>query len=417
VSGFAGTTSRTTGAPFFRGGTWGRPLFMLFADESHPKWRVFSRNAVSARRTSIHGVEWIANQSLRLSIAGGIGNDKPYASSSASVDSRRLVAKAVFASHPIGFRRIEVDSPMSTELRRENFMLVLRPQPRWSVSLAHQNLVQDASAGTPVQQVTVNQAGGTWNVDGLRIGGTLFGSNGSGRNSQGSSLTIGRQIGSKLDVAADYFRFAPRHGRPAQSHVLTMRETLHPRFALLEVVTVSGGQTGFNVGGEFLSNPLSLNVSYQTIYAPLRAGNPFVQFMGVDVRVHGLRGVELRAGTYATPSGSLKYLISVHRILSSAAPAEAGSIRFPKYAFRGLVVDVDSRPVAGAVVRLGDEVVITGEDGRFLLGVDRAARVRLAVLTNEFVARGVFDVLSAPSVVKPTVQADVQEIRIVLRRR
>src|SRR5439155_26014339 len=94
---FAGTTSSTTGAPFFRGARWGRPLVMLFADRSWPQWRVFSRNVVSTRQTSIQGIEWRAAESLTLSIAGGIGNGKPYASSSASYSNRWFDGKAVVA--------------------------------------------------------------------------------------------------------------------------------------------------------------------------------------------------------------------------------------------------------------------------------------------------------------------------------
>jgi hypothetical protein len=49
-------------------------------------------------------------------------------------------------------------------------------------------------------------------------------------------------------------------------------------------------------------------------------------------------------------------------------------------------------------VRLGAEIVLTGEDGTFLLGTARAAPVPLAVLTDELIAGGAFDVdvVSAP---------------------
>jgi hypothetical protein len=418
VSGFVGTTSTTTGAPFFRGGDWGRPLVVVFADQSRPSgWRLFSRNVLSSRRTFIQGVEWLPHKPFALSIAGGIGNDKPYASSSASLDYRWFTGKAVLASHPIGFRRIEIDTPGGSELQRENVSLVIRPERRWSINVARQNLVQDVPSTKTIPEVTVNQAGGLWNADGLRVGGTLFNSNGSDRKSLGSSLTIGRQVTRALDLSADYFRYAPRDEKASHSASVTARENIHPRLNLLQVATRSGRQTSVNVGGEFLSNPVSVSVSYQTIYAPLKIGNPFVQVVGVDLRAHGPRGLELRAGTYATASGSLKYTISAHQIVSRTANGGAGSMRFPKYQVRGFVTDTDGHPVAGAVMRIGAEIVITGEDGGFVLSVDRGAPVPLVVLTDEFLAPGVFDVVSAPPYAAPGTPSEAREVRIVLRRR
>ncbi len=416
-SGFVGTTSILSGAPFFRGGTWGRPVVVAFADRSRSNYRLFSRNVVSARQTSIQGIEWRPRDELTVSAAGGIGNDQPYASSSISLDHRWLVGKAVVSSHPVGFRRIDVDAPMSSELQRENFSLVIRPDPRWSLNVARQNLVQDVAHSTTVPQVTVNQAGGSWNADGLRVGAAVFSSNSTDRNSLGTSLTIGQQLTTRLDLSADYFRYAPRDEPASDSGVLTLREVVHPRLSLLQVMTRSAGQTGVNVGGEFVSNPLSVNVSYQTIYAPLRPGNPFVQLIGVDVRVHGPRGLELRAGTYATASGTLKYMVSGHHILSSSGVNGPNGVQLPKYQFRGLVIDSESRPVAGAVVRLGSEIVLSGEDGMFVLGTARATPVPLAVLTDEFVVDGAFEVVSAPREAVPRIPSDTRDIRIVVRRK
>ena len=76
---------------------------------------------------------------------------------------------------------------------------------------------------------------------------------------------------------------------------------------LLQVVTRSAGQTGVNVGGEFVSNPVSVNVSSQTIYAPLKPGNPFVHLIGVDVRIHGPRQRRTsRLDTNAHPQRELR---------------------------------------------------------------------------------------------------------------
>ena len=123
------------------------------------------------------------------------------------------------------------------------------------------------------------------------------------------------------------------------------------------------------------------------------------------------------ARTDLEASGRLKYMISGHKILSRTAGDGSSVVRFPRYQLRGVVTDLESRPVVGAVVRLGSEIVITGDDGRFWVGVDRAAPVAVAVLTDEFAADGAFEVVSAPGSAVPTSQSDVRQIKIVVRRR
>ena len=76
------------------------------------------------------------------------------------------------------------------------------------------------------------------------------------------------------------------------------------------MITRSGDQTSMNFGGQFLSNPLTVSVTYQNVYAPFHPGNPFVQALGVDLRISVFDRVQLQAGTYTTPNGRLRYSIS-----------------------------------------------------------------------------------------------------------
>jgi hypothetical protein len=127
----------------------------------------------------------------------------------------------------------------------------------------------------------------------------------------------------------------------------------------------------------------------------------------------------LQAGTYTTPRGEVRYTVAGSRFLSRSgrgAGERRQAFRFQKYLIRGLVRDEGGRPVAGAVLRLGEDVVVTGEDGRYFLRTNSAKTITLAVLLDEFLNPGQFDVVSAPSAVTPVAEDRAAEILIVVRR-
>jgi len=415
---FGGATSVTSGAPFFRGGDWSSPLGLLFADRTiTPRLKFSTRNTISARPTSIQALEWRPRPAIAVAGAGGLGNGSPYASASSVFDNGWVAAKAVVSTPAHGFRQLDPAAPIASEIERENVAVTVRPGTRWQVNGARQHLVQD-EVGRSAEEVTVNQVGGIVNAAGTRFAGALFQSTGADRQSLGSSLSVGRALSTRFDLSGDYFRYAPRQDAPSSSGGVSLRTTVNPRLSLVQVVTRSSGQTSLNFGGEILTNPASISISYQTVYAPLRIGNPFVQIVGVDLRIHAPGDLELRAGTYATPDGRLKYTISGTRVLSRAhGAAGTGRVRLSRFLIQGQVVENDAKPLAGAVVQIGDDVVITDDAGRFAVRTPRAERRAVAVLTEEFLAPGRFEVVSAPDTAASAPDDGAASITIVLRRR
>ncbi len=164
---------------------------------------------------------------------------------------------------------------------------------------------------------------------------------------------------------------------------------------------------------------MTIDVSYQTVYAPFRERNPFVQALGVNMRVQLPWDFVLQAGTYTTPRGELRYTVTGSRFLSRSARRadnRSQAFKFQKNLIRGLVRDEDGHPVAGAVLRLGEEVVISGQDGRYFLRTSSAKKIPLAVLLDEFLGPGHFEVVSAPGEVTPDADERASEVLIVLRR-
>lgn len=172
-------------------------------------------------------------------------------------------------------------------------------------------------------------------------------------------------------------------------------------------------------GGEFLSNPLRAAVSYQTVYAPLRIGDPFVHVVGIDVRANLLDWIQVQGATYVTPAGQLRYTVSGSVIRWTSGPHGGRSTpkELPAYVVHGMVRDTDGQPVEGAVLHVGNEVVITDSAGRFSLRSSASKPIRLFVALEEFLAPGRYDIVSAPETVSAEKEGSATVVTITIRRR
>ena len=421
IRGVVGAATQNTGAPFFRGAEWGGPsVGMLFLDQKiTPRLRAVSRSIFADTQTSIHGVEWTPRDKLTLGATAGVGGNKFYAAASGRFKNDWVTTTAAQISGRSSFRRINLDSPGSSETTGTNVSATFHPRDWWSVSAGRQNLLDGDGSAPVTRRVAVNNAGLTVNRLGFRTGLNAFESRGHGLNNQGLSLSVARNVTRAVDVEGNYFRARSGDGDRSQSLLVSLRETLTPRVSLLQVITRSGNQTSMNVGGQFLSNPLTVSVTYQNVYAPFHPGNPFVQAVGVDLRINVLDRVQLQAGTYTTPDGRLRYSISGSTIAfrqGRRPDTNENAFKARKYAVRGQVTDETGQPIPGATVQIGDDVLITNGEGRFVLRVENPSPRDFKVLTDEFMMPGRFEVVSAPTKVAAVLDHQVRDVRVTLRR-
>jgi hypothetical protein len=421
VYGFAGATSIGYGAPFFRGAQARSGIGLLFVEgQLAPKLRAFSRNVLSAQQTTINGLEWRPRTDLRLGVAGGVGASRGYFASSLSADRDWISVKAAYVGAGNQFRRIVVPQPLLAEVDRENILVVLRPKPFVSVTAGHQNFLQPLTQRTPGIRATVDQLRLNLYLARFRFGVGKFGSRVVGVSSTGSTLSLGRDILGRLQVDANLFHNRPGLGPTSTVLVGTLREVVSPRLSLLQVVTNSNGRPTMSFGGNFLSNRITVGVEYQTLYVPFRTGNQFKQALVLNLRLNPFGNVQVNAGTFVAPDGSVKYTVSGSEFLyrnggiSGGPPPTTGRIH--KFVVHGRVVDEQGAPLAGATLRVDGEVAFTDSQGEFFVRKSKRRSYDFHVLPNEFLTPGRFEVISAPEKVTAEPEDMAKEISVVVRR-
>jgi hypothetical protein len=155
----------------------------------------------------------------------------------------------------------------------------------------------------------------------------------------------------------------------------TFRETLSPRFSLLQLVTHANGQWNLAYGGQFVTNRFSVRADYQNVYLPLRPDRPFEQALSLNASVRVIGPVQLTVASSVAPDGNIRYTFGGSTYLyryGGLAPWQSRgpeSYSFPKYLVRGVVHDEQGNPIGGAALRINGEIVYSDDSGRFLVAV------------------------------------------------
>lgn len=417
--GFAGATATGFNAPFFRGARAEDGVGTLFLDfKLSPKLTLFSRNVLSNRQTSINGLEWQPRPSLKTSLAGGVGANQGYMASSLTFERPWISVKGSYVLAGGQFRRIVVQSPLNSETDRENILVTLRPKPFLDFSAGRFNLLQPASTTQPGIRASVDQFSAGARAAKFRFSASLFRSKVRGIGTEGTSFSVGRNFADRFDATA-YLLHSRSDRSPSSTSVLAMlREVLTPRISLLQTVTQSGGRTSAAFGGDFHSNPVSIGVSYQTVYSPFRTGNAFRQVLLLNLRLQPSGNFLVNLGSYVAPDGSVKYTAygSTFVYHGQQEPGTPPTFKFPKYTVRGRVVDQEGQPVAGAAVRIDGDVLFSNSAGVFFLRKKKARSCRVEVLLDQFLVPGSFEVVSFPATVIPSIEESETPILIIVRR-
>lgn len=446
---FAGQMGTTFFSPMFRAGTSSGPLTaIVFADRLVKRnLRIFSKNILSSSQTSISGIEWrpCATMSPRLatvpllrelkgdlsfgctlSFAGGIGRSHGYTSESLSLIQRRINLNLAYVSAADGFQRAMSSSgttSLQSELGGANVSGSILPSKSLGIGFGHQNYVIPQQNDLPTLHATVDRVSGGWkrfDGDGPSIGTSLFRSTMLSATTSGASVWLSQSVGS-VDLRFNYLVSASAGSPSVQTLSVTSQEKLSPRISALEVTTYSQGKTSVAFGGGLLSNLITLSVNYQTLYVPSRPTNPFTQALAVSLNLNLRGNVKLSTATSFTPDGKMVYTLagtgSYYRMAGLEATPPMESFRMQPYLIQGLVQYPDGRPISGAAIRIGKEILYSDQDGHFFAREHKPGRYKIEVDLSAFVADGSFTVVSAPDDAAATKDETALGVTIVLNRR
>ncbi len=421
IAAFGGTTSTTFGSPFFRVADMEQPVGLVFVDSKvTDNLKLFSRNVVAERNTSIQGLEWKTNEWLTTSAAVGMGSGERYFATSFEAERGWISMKGSYIDAGSRFRRIIVDTPVSTEVDGANLVVTVRPRADLTITAGHQNFLEpNLAVNQEASRASVNNIQASGVFKGFRVGGGLYQSSVRGQGNLGTFLWGGRRITDRVDLNVNYFQSKPEIGPGTSTLSVAVRETLTPRIELLQLVNRSGGQTTMSFGGQFLSNRFTIGVDYQTLYIPF-SPTPFTQAIALKIRFRPFGSVDLNAQTYVTPDGKLRYTAFGNTALyrySGLRVGETGqNFTMARYLVRGRVVDEKNQPLNGAALRIGKELAFTDVDGRFFLRVKKARAYPVTVALDEFILPGYFEVVSVPADVQAVAEDSQEEIVIMVRR-
>jgi hypothetical protein len=421
-SAFAGSTSLGYSSPFFLAARSADGLgAFYFEHKLGTKFRFVSRNLVSNRQTSIQAVEWSAANGLKLSISGGIGSNQPYFATGLQIDWEKLALRAGYIAQGEKFERVQVSSPISTEPEKANISAMYRISHSFIVRGGHQNILQPAFENQPTLRATVDEIYSDVSLGKFNLGTGLIDSRLSGRSNLGINTYAMRNITRAISVNGNFYQSRPNVGRASNTFTTTVREQVHLKFALSQTLIRSNGQTTAGLGGEFVGNWFNASVGYQTVYVPFRPENAFQQALSFNARVNLPRNMQLTAGSFVDPQGTLRYTVGlgtyVYRVAGMSGPAaSAQSFRFQKYVVEGIVVNALGEPLEGAAIHIDDKVAYSDSDGRFMARVDKAGQHTVEVALEEFIAAGNWEVVAAPQTASSQLEDEATPIRIVLRR-
>ncbi len=437
---FAGMTSTWLGTGFFNAATSDDPVGIFFYERKlTERLRFFSRDIVSNRQTSLQGLEWKQNKWLTASLAGGIGSNQKYLASAVDAETQKFALKASYVLMGDMFRRITVASPMSSEVDKGNVQMICTPSPFVSITTGHQNILEPLTLGGPMQQASVNQLSVDLHVERFYFGTGLFTSTSAGGSAQGENFYVGRRIGQRFEVNANYFRSAPRAApattpsptpptlaasiptSPADVIVSgTVRERFTSRFSLLQLISRTVGRTTVSFGGDFTSNRLMVRADYENVYLPFRPARPFEQALALNASLRVAGPWQITAASNVAPDGHLRYAFGMstylYRMNGMIANSSADSFSIAKYLVQGVVEDDKGVPVEGAALNIGKQIAYTDSSGHFMVRFSKHGPFALRVVPEEFINNGVYEVVSAPPQVKADGEDNASDVQIVVRR-
>ena len=323
------------------------------------------------------------------------------------------------------FQRVTVISPLGSEVNKGNIEMLYKPNTFFSMTTAHENILEPLVVNGPMQQASINQLSTDFRVERFYFGSGLFSSDASGRKTSGENLYVGRRIGQRFETNLNYFISTAQAtgSSPAEKTTIlsgTIRESFSSRFSLLQLVARTAGQTTFSFGGDFTSNQFQFRADYQSVYLPFRPTNPFEQALALNVMVRIKGPLVANVASNVAPDGHIRYSFGLttylYRLSGMASNAVSqDSFSIAKYVIQGVVRDEQGNPVEGAALHVGRELAYSDGSGRFQVRVSRRGPYAITVVPDEFLTNTIYEVASAPAQARAEADDAARDLEVIVR--
>ena len=417
---FAGASSSGLGAQTFQPTSVERPLgALLVSRRLSPALRLSATMVAAERQTVMPGVEWQAAPDLTTALAAGVGSDRPYAASSLAWRRGPLGVRASYAWNPDRFRRVAVPTPYQTENDRENVQVTYDLTDGFSVGVARQNFVQDSADARPAVRASGNSVFAAGRIAEWRMGAGLYDSRSEGIRNLSSYAALGRELSPWLDAEVFLLQSRP-DGRPVSTTPLAnLRWRVSPHLGLMQQISYQHKRATVLFGANLLTSVGEFGIDYQIVHQPFRPFQPFRSALNLTARLQ-LGSYSTSFGTYVRPDGAVDYSASGSTFLYMGSSVGAQPIQLrggiSRYIVRGTVRDEAGKPVEGAALEVGGQVVFTNASGVFFRRDSHPRRLPLKVLVGEFLLPGDWEVVSAPEAVDARAEGREAATEIILRR-
>lgn len=420
VRAFGGASARALAAPFFSASRGDHAMAYLHAEHDHSRQLRLSGTALVTTRQSLFGsVQWTPRDGFVTAATVGLGSNAPYSALSIDSQSSRLDIKGELAFQGEGYRRADVPLPYQSEVERENIVATIRVSPELQVSIGRQHFRQDSAGSGTAPRATLNQVSGSWRHQGTALAAGVFDAVAGGVRNLSSYASASRTLTPWLQSDLYLLRVWEPSAARTTTPVLYLRETVSPRFNLLQVLTRDNGRTTVSFGGGLSSGLSSVSVDYQIVHTPYRTSNPFVHSLALSGRIQ-MGSYHFSVGTYVTPDGRVNYTASgstfLYRGLLAPGASQLMGGRIDRYLVQGEVVDEAGGGVEGAAVEIGGETIYTDSRGQFFVRRSTARPLTVRVIPGDFLVSGTFEVVRQPSHVEPAREGQAHKVVIVVRR-
>lgn len=412
-----GTTHEIAG-PSFRSATVDRGALAFRLDARLGEdVTLSSRAAVSERFTSVQSVRWRINDGTDVAIAGGVGGGDPYAATSIVAEREALSFRGAWIHASDRFRRQVARRPDAAEPDGLNAAMTLRPTSHLLFTAGrHSYLIAEtptsAALRYAVHTIGVQRRQGALVASISGHDAAVGGGRTRGLWARAAYTPHGR-FGNEISLLAS----DPALGESNTALSLGFSQRVTQRLSLTQSLMRSAGHTSISFGGELITNPVRARIEYRTMFVPVTHGSAFQQAMVIQTEILPAGDLKIDVGTHIRPDGQVVYRVSAGTWLNTSGAAERRSpIRIHRYMIRGRVIDESGVSIAGAALRVAEQLVFTNSAGEFFVRVRNRTPQDVRLEPSEFMTSIRYEAVSAPERVAPAEMTTVAPVTFIVRR-